>query len=138
MALASINWQPGRKALAEFSEAWLFFLGMVFTPLELLRGHYQVAALLWGLAVAGRLVGLVRPEWLRPVYLALMVVTWPIGWVVSHVALAGVYYLILTPVGLLFRLSGRDPLKRAFDRSVSTYWEPYNPNRGLERYLRQF
>ena len=138
MSLAPINWRPDRKALAEFSEAWMFFLGMVAAPLMLHRGQPRLAAAFWVLAVAGRLIGLIRPMLLRPVYLGLTLATWPIGWAVSGLTLALLYYGILTPIGLTFRLIGRDALNRRFDRNAPTYWEPYTPDHGPEANLRQF
>jgi hypothetical protein len=133
-----INWNPDRKTLVEFSELWLFFVGMIASPLALLRGHQAWAAAFWILAVGVRGLGLWRPAWVRPFFVGLTLAGWPIGWVMSHLALALVYYLVITPVGLTFRLIGRDPLRRALDRQAVTYWERYNPNRGADRYLRQF
>ncbi len=138
MALAPINWNPDRKTLAEFSEVGLFAIGMVAAPLAYFRGHPWLAGALWVVAVALRLAGLVRPIWLKPVFVGLTAATWPIGWVVSTVALALVYYGLFTPIALFFRLTGRDALKRKLDPAAPTYWEPYNPDRGLERYLRPF
>ena len=139
MSLVSIDWNPDRKTLAEFSDAWMFALGMVLAPMMYFRGHPQVAAACWVLAVAGRLVGLARPMWLKPVFVGMTLMTFPIGWVVSNLTLALLYYLVFTPVALVFRLIGRDTMKRRFDRSAATYWEPYRPDRsGLERYLRPF
>jgi hypothetical protein len=138
MSLVPINWKPDRKTLAEFSEFALFFLGMVAAPLTYFRGRPTVAAVCWIAAVVIRLVGAIRPAWLRPVFVGLTVATWPIGWVVSHLSLALVYYGIFTPVGLFLRLTGRDLLARRFDRGAASYWEPYNPDRGMDRYLRQF
>jgi len=138
MSMTPINWRPDRETLGEFSEFWMFFVGMIATPLAWYRGDHVLAMILWLLAVAVRLFGWLRPAWVKPIFLGLTLATWPIGWVVSHVALAGVYFLVITPIGLAMRLAGRDPMKRAFDRTLSTYWEPYNPNRGQERYLKQF
>jgi hypothetical protein len=138
MSLVPINWRPDRKTLADFSEFAMFFLGMVFAPLSLLKGNLWLGAAAWGAAVAIRAVGLLRPEWLRPIYLGLTLATWPIGWVVSHLTFAATYYLIFTPIALFFRLIGRDALHRRFDRAAATYWEPHNPDQGPARYLRQF
>lgn len=133
-----INWTPDRRILSEFSEAGMFALGMVAAPLAYFRGHPSLAAGFWLAAVALRLVGLVRPAWIRPVFLGLTLATWPIGWVVSKLALALLYFGVFTPIALAFRLAGRDALARQADPSAKTYWEPYRPNRGLERYLRPF
>lgn len=138
MSLVPINWNPDRKTLGEFSELALFFVGMVACPLAYLRGHAWLAASLWVAATACRAVGAWRPMWLKPVFLGLTLAGWPIGWVVSHVSLALLYHGVVTPIGLALRLAGRDPLARQFDRTAATYWEPYNPDRGMDRYLRQF
>ena len=45
----------------------------------------------------------------------------PIGWVMSYVLLGGVYFLVLTPIGLAMRICGRDPMQRKFDRQAKTY-----------------
>jgi hypothetical protein len=138
MSLVPINWNPDRKTLAEFSEFGLFFLGMVAAPLAYFRDRPALAAVLWVAAVVGRVLGLARPEWLQPVYVGLMAATGPIGWLVSHLTLALLFYGVITPIGLALRLAGRDPLNRKFDPAATTYWEPYNPDRGAARYLRQF
>jgi hypothetical protein len=138
MSVSTINWHPDDRTLGQFSEIALFVLGMVLAPLALWRGHETGAVALWSLAVLLRLAGLVRPRWLRPVFLGLSLATWPIGWVVSHTALALVYALVFTPVALAFRLIGRDAMQRKWDRAAASYWEPYRPDRGLRRYLRQY
>jgi hypothetical protein len=136
--MVPIHWKPDRKTLAEFSEAGMFFLGMVAAPLAYFRGHPALAVSFWTLAVIGRLIGLAKPEWIKPVFIGLTVVTWPIGVVVSTITLAGLYFLVFTPIALIFRLIGRDALQRKPDPNAKTYWEPYRPNRGLDRYLRPF
>ncbi len=137
MSLVEINWRPDRKTLSEFSEAWMFALGMLAAPLAYFRGHPWLAGAFWGLAVAGRVVGLVRPSWLKPVFLGLTLLTWPIGLVVSNVVLALLYYGVFTPIALVFRVMGRDALKRRFEPEATSYWEPYSPGGQLDRYLKQ-
>jgi hypothetical protein len=46
----------------------------------------------------------------------------PLAWSVSSLLLVLVYYGVLTPIGLVLRLVGRDPLHREFDRSAASYW----------------
>ena len=62
----------------------------------------------------------------------------PIGWTISHAVLALLYYLLFTPIGLIIRLFGRDPMQRRLDRSAATYWVPHNQDRDAGRYFRQF
>lgn len=147
MSLVQINWQPNRKTLKEFSELWLFFFGMVLAPMAYFgagpfravgSGNFRLAAILWCLAVVGRLVGWLRVEWMKPVFIGMTLIALPIGMAVSFLAMALIYFCVFTPVAVLFRLIGRDALHRTLDRQAKTYWEAYNPDRGMARYLRQF
>lgn len=63
-----------------------------------------------GLGVVVLLVGLAQPLALRPLYAFAMLIAAPIGWIVSNVAVAILYYLMIVPLGLFFRLIGRDAL----------------------------
>ena len=48
------------------------------------------------------------------------------------------YYLVLTPIGLIRRISGRDPLHRRFDRDADSYWIARKPASDTKRYFRQY
>lgn len=136
--MTPIRWDPDRRTLGQFSEAWMFFLGMVGAPMALWRGHPTLAAVLWALALMGRGVGLARPMWMRPVFVGMTLATWPIGWVVSNLLVGIVYYGTVVPIGLIRRALGADPLARSIDRSAPTYWTPVRPNTRPDRYFRQF
>ncbi len=138
MAVVKINWSPDDKVLRQFSEFGMFFLGLVAAPLSLYNERITVAVVFWAAAILLRLLALVKLAWVKPVFLGLSVITWPIGWVVSHTALAIVYYGVFTPLAIFFKLIGRDALDRKFDPHAETYWESYNPDQGPGRYLRQF
>ncbi len=52
-----------------------------------------------------------------------------------------VYIVCFSFVGLLFKLIGKDPMKRKFDSKAESYWvdhEAAEPGDGLERYERQY
>jgi hypothetical protein len=83
----------------------------------------------WGLYLAAAgglliLVGLVVPRILRPLYFAWMAVGLTLGTIVTTVLLTVFFLLVITPVGLFFRLIGRDALHRKFDRQAASYWIP--------------
>lgn len=61
----------------------------------------------------------------------------PIGWSISAVLLALVYFLVITPIGLLRRLGGADPMTRAFSDEPS-YWTPRETPTDPRRHYRQF
>jgi hypothetical protein len=84
------------------------------------------------------LLGLFSLKALRTVFVLASLLTFPVGWAVSLAVLAGVYFLIVTPIGLLLRAAGYDPLGRRFDPQANSYWTPYKTDDDLESYFRQY
>ena len=78
------------------------------------------------------------PPMRRPLYLGWMYGAMPIGWTVTHVMLALIYYLLFTPIGLIMRALGRDSMERRIDRQAKTYWIEHRPGKDVGRYFRQF
>ncbi|MCX5660300.1 MAG: SxtJ family membrane protein [Planctomycetota bacterium] len=148
MALMEINWRPSAKMLRQFGvvgAAALAALAAIAGFRHSLLGihlsepiAHQVGQGLAWTAAAMLLLAIAAPRTLRPAYLLLTLVTLPIGWVVSHLLLAAIYFGIFTPVALLFRLIGRDALDRRIDPTAQTYWSPRKPVTDLKRYFRQF
>lgn len=119
--MLEINWHPSSRELRVFAAlltAALVVAGWLVPP----GGITQ--AVFIAIAVLVAVIGAARPQWLRPAYLAWMLAGFPIGWLLSHLVLLLVYYLLMTPLGLLRRLMGHDPLARRFDRAATTYWQP--------------
>ena len=138
MGLIRINRNPSRKQLAVFGLTWLVFFGAA-GGIVLARTHLWPAAIgVWLAAVLVPGIGLLAPSLLRIVYLAMCYAAAPIGVTVSLVLLAVVYYGIVTPIGLVMRLLGNDPMTRRFDPDAETYWVPRTPAEGADRYFHQF
>ena len=135
MALIRINHLPSRKDLRVFSALWFLVLGggalYSWVPGSVVSPIVVGAAILIGIG------GLFRPSQVRWIYLGAAYLTYPIGFVVSHVVLVALYFLVFTPYGLLLRLFGHDPLKRGFDSKRSSYWEPKTERRLPASYFRQ-
>lgn len=122
MSLIRIDKNPSGRQLIVFGGAWLGFFG-VAGWLCWHRGRHAAAEALWGAAALVPLAGAVSRRAIRSAYVGLSYATYPIGFVVSHVALALVYYLALAPIGLTMRLFGHDPLSRKFDKAAKSYWK---------------
>lgn len=100
----------------------------------------RVDATTIGFTVAGLVLGglgLAAPTALRPVFTVWMAAAFPIGWVVSRVVLAAIYYLLFTPIALVFKLAGRDPLHRRRS-TATTYWLPKPQPSDSAQYFKQF
>jgi hypothetical protein len=101
------------------------------------RDHQRQALLLAGLAAVLGCGGLVWPRGIRPVFVTAMALTTPIGWVVSRVLLSVMFFGLFTPVGLFFKLIGRDALCRRYAPEQASYWEPKRGATDVHSYLRQ-
>ena len=84
------------------------------------------------------IVGSILPREAYIVAKAVLFRIQPIGWLISHATLGLVFYLVLTPIGLVMRALGHDPMRRGFDREAESYWIKENPHRNLAGYFRQF
>lgn len=72
-----------------------------------------------GLGTALVIGGLVMPGVLRPVFKAWMAAAFSMGFVMTRVLLSLVFFLLVTPIGVVRRLLGRDPMRT---RPADTYW----------------
>jgi hypothetical protein len=139
MSLVHVNWNPEDRELRRF--AWIGVVAslVVAIVLHAVKG----VDLRWCALVVGAGCALAVSPWVslritRAAYRVLVGATLPIGLVVSFVLLSLFYFLLITPVGLFFRLMGRDPLKRRFDAKARTYWVTHQPPDRPERYFQQF
>jgi hypothetical protein len=138
MAVIEIDRNPGPRTLRQFAGLFLIAFGVLGYVVFRRSGTVEIAAAIWFVAALVGTLGLLRPAAIRLVYVGMIYLAFPIGWVVSHVVLALVLYLVLTPIGLVLRLAGRDPLARGFDREAGSYWTPHREADSMERYFRQF
>ncbi|NIN00427.1 MAG: hypothetical protein GTO24_20810 [candidate division Zixibacteria bacterium] len=68
--------------------------------------------------------GSFMPLLLKPVYRVWMAFAAIMGWIMTRVVLGMLFYLVLTPIGLAFRLFRRDILSQKSDRDSQSYWIP--------------
>ena len=87
------------------------------------RHRLLTAEALGGLALALCLVALLSPSWTERFYRAWMRFGAALGYVNSRVLLSLVYYLVVTPFGVVLKLTGHDPLRRR-EPPQDSYWVP--------------
>lgn len=136
MQWKDINFSPSTKTLRQFSGLWIVFFAVLSGLNYFVHARPAAAAVLAVVSVAGT-IGVVFPAAMFHVYRIWMVLAFPIGWTVSRVVLAVVYFGFLTPLAILFQLAGRDVL-RLRPTECTTYWTPKTSEQDLSRYLRQF
>lgn len=138
MAIIEINTDPSKKELRWFGVMLVVF---VLAVGALVRWQFDAPAAAQRIWIAGGVLSMVYvvvPPLRRWILVGWIYAAFPIGWTVSHVLLASIYYLVFTPIGLLLRLIKGDPLERQLDPSATSYWRPHESLRDVRRYFRQF
>src|SRR4051794_26694700 len=123
MQWSDIPFNPPSRTLRQFAGLWLlFFVGWGCWMGWVGGGSDALVVLAIGVLIA--VPGLLAPRLIRPLFVGWMCLVFPIGWVVSHVLLGFLFYGLFTPLGLFFRLIGRDALALRPRPGQNTYWLP--------------
>ena len=146
-ALVDLDLNPDRRTLRQFgfvamvgfgllaylawSESLVFAFGLGASRLPLAYGFGALAVLCPALS-------LVAPAANRPIYVGLSLLTFPIGFVLSHVILALLFFGMFAPLAIALRIAGRDPMRRRTGAEDESYWDDARRERTPESYFRQF
>ena len=90
-----------------------------------------------GSGAALAVLGLAAPAVLLPLYRAWMGLALVLGHVMTRVLLTLVFFLVVTPIGLVRRAVGRDPIEKSAAPDRTSYWvqrEDVTTRERLERY----
>ena len=126
---------PQKRDLRNLGLVFLVALGLIGAIL-LWKGrpsgpYWTGAGVLFGLW------GLAWPAGLKPVYKVWMAFAVILGYFVSRILLSAIFYLVVTPIGLVMRLLGKDLLDRKL-KDRDSYWhvrdDEYDPKRTEKMY----
>jgi hypothetical protein len=138
MALIDINKNPTSRELKIFGFLFVLFFAVVGGLVWWQSGSRTAGLIVWAAAGLILLIFLLVAPARRPIYLAWSYALYPIGYVITLVLMGVVFYLVITPTGLLMRLFGRDPLSRKFQPEAKSYWIKRKEDASLDRYFRQY
>ena len=145
--LVEINFNPDAKTLRQFGVIAFVGFGILaaLAYYEKLIFSFGIGdarmIVVWAFAALGSLAllfSLVAPKANRILYVGLTLLAFPIGFVLSYVIMGTLYFLIIGPIAVLFRLFGKDPMRRGYDPSAPTYWQAAKPPRDKESYFHQY
>jgi hypothetical protein len=99
-------------------------VGGIFAVIGLWPVLWRGEALrLWAVLLSVGLVvpGVVWPRSLGPVYRGWMLLGHVLGWINTRILLGIIFFGLITPMGLVRRLLGKDSMRRSFEPEVDTY-----------------
>ncbi len=134
---SEINKHPSKRDLLELGLMALGGGGAVGAVYRFALAKPAVAEVVWIVSAAIFVVSFVPPIG-RLVYIAWMGLGAALGVVTSPIIMLLVYLLLFVPLGIIFKLTGRDAMRRRREQKASSYWESYPHRNDPARYLRQY
>jgi Saxitoxin biosynthesis operon protein SxtJ len=106
-------------------------VGVVIAGIAYFR-QYDVWPVFLLLAAFFLLTALFVVPLLRPIYVGWMKFAFILGWINTRIILGIAFFLVLTPIGVLMRLFGKNPIDVRLERERESYWVkrdvPYDPH----------
>ena len=144
--MIEIDLNPDTRTLRQFG-----FIALVGFGLLAVAAWYEVLVFSFGLGgsrpyVAGSLAvvaglasifSLIHPRANLGLYLGLTILAYPIGFALSYLILGVLFFLVVTPVGLVLRLCGRDAMERRRLPDAESYWVDARGGRSDQSYFKQ-
>ncbi|MFO0773258.1 MAG: SxtJ family membrane protein [Nitrospiraceae bacterium] len=118
-AIAGID-NISRKTLRDFG-LLIGGVAIVYALWPLVFRGEALRAWAMGLGIVSSLLGLVAPTTLHQPYKGWMFVGHILGWINTRIILGVLYYGLVVPMGLVMRLMGKDPMRRALVPELTTY-----------------
>lgn len=132
--MTQINWHPSPREMRVWAALLALALGVVgslfyFVDWGIFSGGRGFARFLWGFGAFAFLTGSTGTKLGLPAYWLWMGFVWTVSWVITHLALAVVFFLVVTPLALVARLIGRDRLQLRQHKAAS-YWHSLDSAQG--------
>lgn len=109
------------KDLRQFGIALAAIL-VVFGLIKYLKHGVMSAVWLCGAGAIILSLGLFAPRMLKGAYSIFLKVAHAIGWFNTRAILVLIYFLLVTPIAVIIRILGKDPLNRKICKDESSYW----------------
>jgi multisubunit Na+/H+ antiporter MnhG subunit len=95
---------------------------IVFGSIHFLRHRIVPAGWFCGIGMIVLCLGLLAPGLLKNVYAVFLKLAHALGWFNTRAILIIIYFLLLTPIALIMKMFGKDPLNRKIYKGELSYW----------------
>lgn len=119
------------KGLRKFG----YTVGLVFiliTAFLAYKNYVQnVQYLLGSIAIFLIVFAFLYPMMLKKIYRVWMTIAFTMGWFVSRVLLGVLFYTVITPIGIIARISGKEFLNLKMKKDKQSYWIRRDPEKEI-------
>ena len=116
------NIKQSQRDLCNFGLTMGIVLGVIGTVLFIKTSSLYP----WFWAIGGLFIflGLVFPLLLKPLYWPWMIFAVILGWFMTRLILALLFYLVVTPIGIITRILGKLSIEISWKQKADSYWSP--------------
>ena len=118
-----------KKGLRDFGLITGALFALIFGLLLPWKFEWQWPIWPWVLFALLAVMAFAAPMTLNPVYRVWMRFGHFMGSIISRVILGLVFFLVVTPIGLMMRATGKDPMHRRLDPEAVSYREAISENK---------
>ena len=93
----------------------------------------MTCSLAFAVVLAAIVAAMIRPHWFRGFYRGGMTFSFHIGQIIGKVLLTLFFFIVVTPLGILLRLLGKDLLRLKRTSDNTTYWQKAKNHRDFDR-----
>ena len=100
-------------------------VGIVLILISLLLWYLGKSSFMYFSTIGGLFIilALIATPVLGPFHKLWMILALLMGFVMSRVILTLLFYLVLTPIGIIAKIVGKKFMPLGFDKKANTYWE---------------
>ena len=100
----------------------LFFIVFLIISLFPLLNNEQIRTWSIFLSLFFLILALFRPKLLNPINKIWFKFGIALGSLVAPIVMCFIFFIIITPTGLLLKILGKDLLNKKYDNKINTYW----------------
>lgn len=119
-----INWKPSVKDLRQFGLILWIGFGLIAGAVWW-KGHPETARWLWGVSGSIGLLAILVPRAAQPFYYLWMGFGFVMGSIMSRLVLGLIFFGLITPMAMFFRVRRRDVLWRRKPADIGSFWQDH-------------
>lgn len=100
-------------------------VGIILAGIGALLFYFEKPSAIYFTIIGGLLIllGILFPQLLKLINKVWMSLAIVLGFIMTRVILTTLFYLVITPIGLIAKIFGKKFMELKYDSSAKTYWE---------------
>ena len=94
----------------------------VFALWNYYKGHMTTSVILLTLGTTSASSAILFQPVIKPVYIVFMKISHVLGWINTRILLGLIFYVVITPIGFVIKIFGKDLLDRKIEPDKQSYW----------------